>query len=454
MSGSEGIGRATTRSGGAWVVVWVLTFGGLLGATALSATPNASIVVGRLSQVLSVLGSSAAILVVLGTPSARRRLITVPGIRVVAVVALYGLVWGYVTSADMVQWSADCTVFRSLLTGVCMAMLCPRRESLLATLLFAVLAASVSLSWFLTKVGDVGAVLSAGIRETDPNAFLLSYLVIVLLGPVMGISAVAKRRIQFVLSVGVGIVYLFLGVGIMQTRSLFIAVSVAMVLGLISAAAISWSNRTRHRITPVVVARTFIVVALVVTASAFGVVPTRLPTPTGFTVFQTRLMNVGHDAQSNDRIAEATDALESLPVTGHIAGMGFGGGGTVVGRMYGTNLHIAILNVWTRFGLPCFVFVALLSLILVRDYIRAIARLCLLRNRAPALVLRDQWTATLAPGALSSVCIACISGGWTPYGFVGLGLLWGLWHVMRSPWRPGSAAVHSIEAACDLTRTI
>jgi hypothetical protein len=111
----------------------------------------------------------------------------------------------------------------------------------------------------------------------------------------------------------------------------------------------------------------------------------------------------------------------------HIMGMGFGPDLILtdwLGIPYNT-MHIGILNIWWRMGVPVFIVVLCLFFNLLVKWLMSL-RLYLFRSSWHKVTNETLANMICAPGVITLFIISWMSGGWAMSAMIPLGMLWGV----------------------------
>jgi hypothetical protein len=349
---------------------------------------------------------------------------------------LYGIAVFFVRNNPVLNLGTDLRVFLGLFSGLSLVVILPNKHK--------VLAASITLA--STAFLFIGAIIlftipganfmSSFERTTHPSVFILYGFPLTFVGPCIVYSTLlGDRKLKILSRFNAGML-LIIAVIILQTRSLFLATLVGIVLALITIFILSiHSKRSSEKGNLLNVPwKSAILFAVIVTALLYwwsGNVNAFLIRLAGISEYET-------DPGISPRLLEIPVIFESMNLSNHIFGVGLNPEPILTdwqGNPYNTS-HIGILNVWWRLGFPMFLTMVFMFILFMARCVKTLARLYLkplkYKVTAETFGLMVCWS-----GVATTFFISCMSGGWDLSNTLSLGLLWGIYRESYKLKVPG-----------------
>jgi hypothetical protein len=353
------------------------------------------------------------------------------GRRLVVAITLCFAYGGIIFLARGNAWESigtDVRAYVAILSGIAMVLLLRRRVKDIVLMLNLICLILIILSiWSILSLPDFN-LSTVYERRTDPIAFLLLGSASILLCPALiGAYIYGNRALVFIGWTNIFIV-LVDSIVLVQTRSLFITTLCSAVLGLISSLGMSrsaWAGKGKNRIA---FGYATVVISLVMAVAA---IVWRSESYDSFAMRMLNAMESSEDVGLRPRLDEIDIVKDSMGSLDLVVGMGLNPPNILidwVGNEYDV-MHIAILNIWWRFGGIIFCVVILNLLRLVAEWMRYVLWSRSKRVRTGKIVA----SAVCVPGAIVWIVMSLTSGGWGKESMIGLGMLMGLYWEIADP---------------------
>jgi hypothetical protein len=178
------------------------------------------------------------------------------------------------------------------------------------------------------------------------------------------------------------------------------------------------------------------IVGIVIVIFIFFVLMTLYLSRVNFILFLLRMVNAyefQYDGGIGPRLEEVPLVYGSMDIFDHVFGMGFNPVSPLIdswGSSY-NNMHVGILNIWWRFGLPVFLWVLYLFARLLLIYYKSLKYICI---KSLWSKVNNETFATIicAPGVITIFIISGMSGGWGISTMISLGILWGIYGMIAN----------------------
>jgi hypothetical protein len=333
---------------------------------------------------------------------------------------LYGSTLGLVNNGITIYWRYDATVFVAFFAGIALIEVLPKKLPLITITIVVCLWVSM----IATVVGLNNAenieLLEEGVRITSYESFVASYAVICLTAPawiLVRITSGPVLRALVQLSV---IAITGLATFVLQTYSYLISMIIAILLAIMGTHCVARTEKINKKVTSytwAILSVTIIICAIVIRL-LMPIIELQWNSIIG------RSQGFSSSVSVDNRIKETKEAIGAMSNFEHITGRGYGGIVAYTNVDDSRNLHLAIFNVWTRFGIVVFIFIMLYVLRNVFYYFY----LCLVKpiRKFVSGQSTDIGILVYTSGLLSLATIASISGGWSPIVGLCLGILFGL----------------------------
>lgn len=338
----------------------------------------------------------------------------------------YGMFLFFVRSNSFDALGLDLRICLALMTGLSLVHIVPDDDKSVVSMLNIISLLSVIMAIY-HLLSIPGLDLSYGERVTNDTANILISIPLILAAPIIIFSVLTKNKKNMIMVWATMLLFIFLVVVIMKTRSSFLALAWALLLSLTP-----WLYLSRKRMSMKMIRNTALICALTILILTVIFIDQRV----NFEEFIERMTDTGEDFTSLWRKFEVLLVLETMTPADLLIGMGFNppsplftvleGGWAVAGVSY-NSLHIGILNVWWRFGFIIFVAWMLMVLYLVVLWLKSLKRLKRSKNKINS-GNPDLGMTVCAPGVFVLIFISLLSGGWSVHAFLALGMILGLYY--------------------------
>lgn len=341
---------------------------------------------------------------------------------------IYGLILFFLHKNSFSGLGVDLRTCFALFSGLSLVYLMPKDYKTILTLIN-IISCTIVLIIFIHLMTIPDFSLINYDRITTYSAFTLIGIPLTLIGPIILISVFLEHRLNLIISILTFITLIAMSSIVMQTRSLFIAEIITLMIIIISVRA--YHRLVKHKKDHQSI--TAYIVILVILCSV-ALVYIFLNQTENVYEFLIRFTFMEEDINYIWRRVEVLQVIERMSFLDLITGMGFNPPSSLItfekGIFYNYNvLHIGILNVWWRFGFVVFLAWIILFIRLLKKWIFTIRYL---RNTIDQLKFYRQKIAFVmcAPGVITVVCMSFLSGGWSIHIFLPLGILLGLYDLI------------------------
>ncbi len=371
---------------------------------------------------LSDIGLLLPIILVVFSPRLKALLMSRRLLGIYGLVVTYGVIWGLMRGNFFSAVMAEVRISLALVTGLCLVLLAPQRPQSLARGMIGVSLAAVCVSILAISTSSTYTQLTAVIGVSDPVYFIVISVALCLLAPSIILAHVIGSRTLILaawFNVGLALVS---AVIVAITRTLSYTLILSVVLAMVGVVVLLYATKQKRRLK-------WLGAWLLVLALAAGLAISAQQAQ--FEAFWTRVQMQGTEADINwlTRVNEAQDALNTMTFADQLIGQGFGTQSPVRAITGETVyiLHIGILNVWWRLGLPAFVVFGWLLLRFGQEYFSSLIQALKFRlsSKVRAMII-------CAPGVWALLMTFLVSGGWSVAAMLSLGILWGVYNCLKS----------------------